>query len=108
MHNIAKGVNKTIRAAGKLVMMPFFAPDMSNTEEACEYLAEEFCDIWFTADIGCFLNGLGKLMTIQKALIGTAAGPKSESATSAAAPTEEAEEAEEAEAKGNPDFVRTC
>jgi 2-keto-3-deoxy-L-rhamnonate aldolase RhmA len=107
MHNIAKGVNKSIREAGKLVMMPFFAPDMGNVEEAREYLSEELADIWFTADIGCFLNGLGKLMQIQKALIGDQPGKASAEETA-----DSGENATDEDAKGDadsgPDFVRTC
>ena len=110
MHNIAKGVNKKIHEAGKLVMMPLLPPDMGDLKEAREFLAEQAADIWFTADIGCFLNGLGTLMGLQRALVKDRTGGNTQASTGSEASDskEHDESASDDDPKSKLDFVRTC
>ncbi len=71
-HAIAKAVNKKIHEAGKLIMAPFWAPDMGNIEESREFFEEEFVDFFFTGDIGCLARGFGQLQDTHKKIVAPA------------------------------------
>ncbi len=69
MHEISKGINESIRAAGKLTMGLFFSPDFSDMKATREYFGAEAADVWFTSDLGCMVSGVRQMNKVVEVLV---------------------------------------